>query len=273
MKHKAFILAAVAVMSLAACQFNRVETMDSGFASESDVRDEMARRHYDAALMVSVGDTQRITFLRYGSDTVLFVENVCGKDSAGLDYGGMLQTHLVMDRVANRHVDLDSLANLFLVSPRQGHEEELQRFADWSLNDFRDALEAQNKEMAEECLEMQGEMEAAERDLEAAVHELDNAFWEFDTVIIAPGCKAQKSFERLEKEARKMGFASIEIQHKPHHRGCNFNCTNAFGGIETCYSRMEAMSKLASEESLAFSVHHHHGGDVHPSNCVFIARR
>lgn len=275
MKRIAFTLAAAAAIALTACQFNRVENTDMEFSTESSVRDEMARRHYDAALMVTTGDTQRVTFLCYGSDTVLFVENVCGKDSAGLDYGSSLRTFLVMDR-ADGTVDLDSLAGLVLAAPREGHEAELQRFAAWSLHGFRAALEAQNEALEADWNNVQNDMAAAERDLEAAWNELEavgEAFVEFDTTIVAPGCKAQKGFELLEKKARQLGFNIVEIHHRTGHRGCYFSCTRSFGDTDVCYRRMETLSALAGDEGLAYTVRHHHQDHGQSASCFFTARK
>lgn len=277
MKKQFIIIATVAAMVFSACHINRVESFDPEYQTESSVRDLMLKQGYDAALMTSEGDTQRVTYLRFGSDTVLYNEISRGKDSAGMDYGSLRGANLIMDNATDMRTvslkplndttySIDSLTTLFLAKPTQGKECELQRFVAWSLYGFREALSVFDEELAAEIASTQKELEEAELELE----EVSRSLLEVDTVIVSPGCKAQKSFERLEQKAKKLGFARVEIHHKSGHRGCTFSCTHALGDIEGCHSRMEEMCKVASAEGLAHGVKHHHNLNLSP-RCIFEA--
>ena len=277
MKKQFIIIATVVAMALSACHINRMECFDPEYQTESSVRDMMAEQGYDAALMTSVGDTQRITYLRFGSDMVLYNEISGGKDSAGMDYGSLRSTNFTMDNATamltvtltplnDTTYSIDSLTTLFLAKPVQGKERELQRFVAWSLYGFREALSVFDEELTEDIVGIQEELEESELELEEA----SKTLLEFDTVIVSPGCKAQKSFERLEKKAKELGFASVELHHKPGHRGCTFRCTHAFGSIKSCNSRMGEMCKVASAEGLANGVRHHHKLNLSPK-CIFEA--
>ena len=265
---------AVTALTLAACRHNQ-DTIDpaSYYDDETDIRNEMARQGYDAALTSTVRDTQRVVYMRLGNDTVYFAENHYGKDSAGMANGHSYRMYLTMiDMAGNRHVTLtpagdsaysvDSVATILLARPLPGKESELRRFATWSLYGFREPMEAALKE-SDEAFEGSGET------LDEAMQELDEAagtLFEFDTTIIAPGCKAQKSFERLERKGKELHFASFEIRHKAGHKGCTFECTHGLPGRDRCYHVMEEMNKAALDEGLAIRVAH--SGRTH-THCTF----
>lgn len=280
MKHKALCIAAAAAMALTACRFSiNSDRLDADYKSEADVHEWMAEKEFDAALMTQTGDTQRVVYLRFGSDTVFFNENYSGRDSSHNFNSHLLTAYLIMDdKAAGREVALsplndttfriDSATSLLLARPTKGHEAELAHFAAWSLYGFRDALNANLSDADDD-------MSAAEQELETAaqkMEEMSHTLVDFDTVIVAPGCKAQEGFERLRKKARAAGFGSVEIRHRPGHRGCTFSCTHALGGgADGCYVRMEEMSKAAANENFASSVRHNHGLMAIGSKCTFEA--
>ena len=279
MKHKALCIAAAAAMALTACRFSiNSDRLDADYKSEADVHEWMAQKEYDAALMTQTGDTQRVVYLRFGSDTVFFNENYSGRDSSHMAYSHLLTTYLVMDdKAAGREVALsplndttlriDSATSLLLARPSKGREAELAHFAAWSLYGFRDVLNA-NISDADDMADAEQELETAEQKME----EMSHTLVDFDTVIVAPGCKAQEGFERLRKKARAAGFGSVEIRHRPGHRGCTFSCTHALGGgADGCYGRMEEMSKAAADENLASTVRHNHGLVAIGIKCTFEA--
>ncbi len=279
MKHKALCIAAAAAMALTACRFSiNSDRLDADYKSEADVHEWMAQKEYDAALMTQTGDTQRVVYLRFGSDTVFFNENYSGRDSSHMANSHLLTAYLVMDdKAAGREVALsplndttlriDSATSLLLARPSKGRKAELMRFAAWSLYGFRDALNAN--------LSDADDMSAAEQELETAaqkMEEMSHTLVDFDTVIVAPGCNAQEGFERLRKKALAAGFGSIEICHRPGHRGCTFSCTHALGGgADGCYGRMEEMSKAAANEHFASTVRHNHGLLAIGAKCTFEA--
>lgn len=277
MKKHFIIIATMVAVVFSACHINRVESFDSEYQTESSVRDMMLKQGYDAALMTQVGDTQRITYLRFGSDTILYNEISSGKDSAGMDYGSLRGANFIMNNATammtvtltplnDSTYSIDSLTTLFLAKPAQGKEHELQRFVAWSLCGFREALSVFDEKHTEDIISTQEELEEAELELEEASRTL----LEINTVIVSPGCKAQKSFERLEKKAKELGFASIEIAHRPGHHGCSFGCTHALGSKDKCYDRMVEMCKVANGEGLANRVKHCHQG-ITSGRCHFVA--
>ena len=279
MKHKALCIAAAAAMALTACRFSiNSDRLDADYKSEADVHEWMAQKEYDAALMTQTGDTQRVVYLRFGSDTVFFNENYSGRDSSHNFNSHLLTAYLIMDdKAAGREVALsplndttlriDSATSLLLARPSKGREAELAHFAAWSLYGFRDVLNA-NISDADDMADAEQELETAEQKME----EMSHTLVDFDTVIVAPGCKAQEGFERLRKKARAAGFGSVEIRHRPGHRGCTFSCTHALGGgADGCYGRMEEMSKAAADENLASTVRHNHGLVAIGIKCTFEA--
>ena len=223
MKHKALCIAAAAAMALTACRFSiNSDRLDADYKSEADVHEWMAEKEYDAALMTQTGDTQRVVYLRFGSDTVFFNENYSGRDSSHNFNSHLLTAYLIMDdKAAGREVALsplndttfriDSATSLLLARPTKGREEELMRFASWSLYGFRDALETSLSNAADDMADAEQELETAAQKLE----EMGSTLVDIDTVIVAPGCKAQEGFERLRKKAKAAGFGSIEIRHRP----------------------------------------------------------
>ncbi len=280
MKYKALCIAAAAAMALTACRFEvNMDSSDAEYKTEADVHEWMAQKEYDAALMTQVGDTQRVVYLHFGSDTVFFNENYSGRDSTHNFNSHLLTAYLIMDdKAAGREVVLtpiddttcriDSATTLLLARPTKGREEELMRFASWSLYGFRDALETSLSNAADDMADAEQELETAAQKLE----EMGSTLVDIDTVIVAPGCKAQEGFERLRKKAKAAGFGSIEIRHRPGHRGCTFSCTHALGGgADGCYGRMEEMTKAAANEHLASTVRHNHSLVAVGSKCTFEA--
>ncbi len=280
MKYKSLCIVAAAAMALTACRFDvNMDSIDAEYKTEADVHEWMAQKEYDAALMTQTGDTQRVVYLRFGSDTVFFNENYYGRDSSHKANGHYLTTYLVMDdKAVGREVALtpvddttcrvDSATTLFLACPAKGREEELKRFASWSLYGFRDALNADLSDAGDDMADAAQELETAAQKME----EMSHTLIDFDTVIVAPGCKAQEGFERLRKKAKVVGFGSVEIRHRAGHRGCTFSCTHALGGgTDGCYGRMEEMSKAAADENLASTVRHTHGMVAIGSMCTFEA--
>lgn len=286
MKYKALCIVATAAMALTACRFSiNSDRLDADYFSEADVHEWMAQKEYDAALMTQTGDTQRVVYLRFGSDTVFFNENYSGRDSSHMANSHLLTAYLVMDdKAASREVALsplndttlriDSATSLLLARPTKGREEELAHFAAWSLYGFRDALNASISD-ADDMSATEQELETAAQELETAAQEMEemsHTLVDFDTVIVAPGCKAQEGFERLRKKALAAGFGSIEIRHRPGHHGCTFSCTHALGGgADGCYGRMEEMTKAAANEHLASTVRHNHGLVAIGAKCSFEA--
>lgn len=276
MKYKTLCIAAAAAMALTACRFDvSMDRFDAEYKTEADIHEWMVQKGYDAALMTQTGDTQRVVYMRFGSDTVFFSENYSGRDSTHMANGHLLTAYLVMDdKAAGREVALtpvddttcciDSATTLLLARPAKDREEELVRFAAWSLHGFRDAL----KTTADDMADAGQELETATQKME----EMSRTLVAFDTVIVAPGCKAQVGFERLRKKANAAGFGSVEIRHRPGHRGCTFSCTHALGGgTDGCYLRMEEMNKAAVDEHLASTVRHSHGLVAIGSKCTFEA--
>ncbi|MBQ8704482.1 MAG: hypothetical protein IJ524_08935 [Bacteroidales bacterium] len=82
-----------------------------------------------------------------------------------------------------------------------------------------------------------------------------------DTVFVSHGCSADRSFDRLERRARELGYSSLELRHQEGHKGCWLEVTHGPAGVKKCHRRMEEMAKAAGEEGLAFSVQHN--GDPH----------
>lgn len=255
-------IAAIATMTLAACRFSFETDAASGYETEASVRSHMQERAFDAALMTTVDDTQRVVYLRLGSDTVSYASIYCGKDSAGLYGESQLFATLIMDRaVASPTVTLtpvddttysiDSVTTLLLANPRRGDMDELQRFASWCLYCSREALNDESMHAADGLAEAEEALEEASRVLA-----------EYDTVIVSPGCKAQKGFGRLQQRAKELGFGNIEVHHRAGHRGCSFSCSHAFGSSDDCYTRMTELSKLAGSEGLAYSVKHKDHGAI-----------
>lgn len=268
------VIAVALSMAFTACRFNfDPDSIGIDYADEAAVRAEMARMGYDAALTVTVDDTQRVVYMHFGNDTVYFNESYCGKDSAGKSNSHSWYLYLTMSDIADDGAvtltpmgdstfSVDSSATILLAKPVQGKEAELHRLAAWGLYGFREPMEAALKESREA-------FEESDEALDEAVQDLDEAagtLLEFDTTIIAPGCKAQKSFEKLEKKGKELHFTSFEIRHKPGHQGCTFSCSHGIPGAKRCYSRMEQISKLAGDEGLAYSIHHHGLGHM---ECTF----
>lgn len=89
-----------------------------------------------------------------------------------------------------------------------------------------------------------------------------------DTVFVSHGCSADRAFDRLERQAKKLGFGSFELHHQEGHEGCYMQVSLGQGGVKKCQRRMEKMSLAAGEEGLAYSVQHN--GDPH-TTCTFRA--
>ena len=89
-----------------------------------------------------------------------------------------------------------------------------------------------------------------------------------DTVFVSHGCSADRSFDRLERRARELGFGSLELRHQVGHEGCWLEVTHGPAGVKKCQRRMEEMAKVAGKEGLAFQSQHN--GDPHTA-CTFRA--
>lgn len=89
-----------------------------------------------------------------------------------------------------------------------------------------------------------------------------------DTVFVSHGCSADRSFDRLERQANKLGFGSFELHHQEGHEGCYMQVTHGLGGVKKCHRRMEKMSMAAGEEGMAYRIQHN--GDPH-TTCTFRA--
>lgn len=270
MKTRLFILLA-AMLTLSACRVKvNVDDRDLSYVDTSDVRQEMAQKGYDAALMTMADDTQRVVYMRLGSDTVLYNSYLQYESPEHVSHSVMETMNLIMERRALRAVELiaegdvayrlDSNTVLLLAKPMP-LDDELQGFVAWCLDDMREAIHCIDTSFHE----TDTVMVQAEREL----HSLGKVLFGYDTVIVAPDCNASRAFDRLYKQAKEQGFSAIEVHHHEGHHGCTFSCSHALSlGAEACYRRMEAMSQAVQDEMVTVGVQHR--GPTHIC-CTFMA--
>ncbi|MBR4773418.1 MAG: hypothetical protein IK010_03200 [Bacteroidales bacterium] len=272
MKTRLFAIVAAALM-LTACRFNlNLDNLSLDYADTADVRDEMLQGGYDAALMTMVGDTQRVTYLRLGSDTVLCNSAYFSTKTDHSLYGFSKRMYLTMSQSDGNAVKLkaindtvlqvDSNTTLLLVRPMTVGDE-VRRFVAWSLNGIQEAIDSTDAVINFSTVD------SSVAEINRAVVEVGRTIAEFDTVIVSPGCDAQKSFERLEKKGKELHYSAFEIRHHAGHRGCTFSCSHALPAkAKKCERRMSQLSALADQEGLEWEVTHDDA--VHVS-CTFEA--
>ena len=276
MKTRFFMIVATASLMLTACHLNfDLDDIAFDYADTSDVRDEMLQGGYDAALMTMVGDTQRVTYMRLGSDTVLY-NGICFSEKDNHSrYGFSTRSYLIMGHDNDDVVELasindttlqvDSNTTLLLARPMKVGNEMSQgcNFVAWSLNGIQKAIDSTDAVVSFSTAD------SSVAEVERTVVEVGRTVAEFDTVIVAPGCKAQKAFERLEKKGNELHFTAFEIRHHEGHRGCTFSCSHALPAkAKKCEHRMSQLSALADQEGLKWEVKH---GDAVHVTCTFEA--